>query len=200
MIVDHNHRYICISVPKTGSISLQATLGYIHDVPEPDLYHQGIASVLKNHPNCADYFKFAMVRNPWDRLVSLYFDFTKKRIYQYSALVRHDKPLLSEFVNFEDLCLRITESPWKDNVFFKSQTKQLSMDGKMVMDFVGRFENLQSDFRTICEKIGIAPPPLERMNTGVYEKASYRQYYSDAAREAVAALYHDDIEGFGYEF
>lgn len=200
MIVDHNHRYICISVPKTGSISLQATLGYIHDVPEPDLYHQGIDDVLKNHPSCTNYFKFAMVRNPWDRLVSLYFDFTKKRIFQYSALVRHDTPLLSEFTDFEDLCLRLTESHWKDNIFFRSQTALLSIDGKLAMDFVGRFENLDADFSTVCEKIGIKKQPLEKWNAGVYEKTSYRKYYSDAARKAIATLYHDDVEGFGYEF
>lgn len=201
MIVDREHKYVFISVPKTASISVQFSLGWGHDIPEPDLYHCSIADVLAKHPEAKDFFKFAFVRNPWARLVSLYFDFTKKRGNQYSAQVRHDQPLLSEFRDFEDLCLRLHESPWLSDVFFRSQTAQLSVDGALAMDHYGRFENLPAEFVAICGKIGIPAPPLQKWNEGVYERDSYRRFYpSQLAVNAVARLYADDIENFHYDF
>jgi hypothetical protein len=201
MIVNHQHRYIFISVPKTGSISTQVSLGFAHDIPEPDLYHQGIATVLANHPQCLDYFKFAFVRNPWARLLSLYKDFTLKRVNQYSALVKHDQPLFGEFRDFEDFCLRVKESPWWNDIFLRSQHRLLSVDGNPhIMDFVGRFESLQTDFDEVCKRLNLGPVPLLKMNTGHYDNTAYRQFYSEASRTAVANLYADDIERFNYEF
>lgn len=202
MIIDHQRRYIFIAVPKTASISIQTSLGHGIGIPEPPLYHQGIAAVLADHPDCADYFKFAFVRNPWARLASLYYDFTKKRGYWYSERIRHDQPLLHEFKDFEDLCLRLPESSWAQDLFFKTQIDQLSVAGRLAMDFVGRYENLVNDYQTICQRLGIASELLT-MNVGVYEKtgdAPYRHHYSEIARDAVATHYRADIEAFDYEF
>lgn len=198
MIIDHAHKFIFIAVPKTASISIQFSLGYGHDIPEPDLYHAGITDVLAENA-CDGYFKFAFVRNPWDRLYSLYHDFTKKRITQYSQLVKHDKPLLSEFEDFNDMCLRLHESSWRNDVFFKSQFNQLGDGKKLLMDQVGRFETLQSDFNCICERIGLRDVPLLHMNQGQCAR-SYAEHYSTEAIEAVRELYQDDVEHFGYEF
>lgn len=200
MIVDHANRYIFVSVPKTGSISCQFSLGYGHDIPEPDLYHAGIAKILADNPGCDGYFKFAVVRNPWARLISLYHDFTKKRVDQYSAQVKHDKPLLSEFKDFEDLCLRLPESSWYRDVFFRSQVDQLSVGGQFKMDMVGRFESLEADFKRICGRIGLGEVQLQKHNVGACDHTSYRKYYTEAARDAVARLYGCDAEMFGYEF
>lgn len=200
MIINHQHRYVFVAIPKTGSISIQFSLGHQNDIPEPDLYHQSLQEAVSSHPECRDYFKFAMVRNPWARLVSLYFDFTKKRVHQYSGLVRHDTPLFSEFSGFEDFCLRVQQTPWWGNVFLRSQVKSLSLDGKVTMNFIGRFENLADDFKTACRLIDLGDVPLQSHNPGVYDKSSYQQYYSDAAKDAVASLYADDIKEFDYEF
>jgi len=178
------------------------SLGHGHDIPEPNLYHQGISSVLfANRRLGADYFKFSFVRNPWARLLSLYEDFTKKRIYQYSAKIRHEKPLFSEFRDFEDFCVNVRSTPWWDDIFLRSQTALLSHDGKMVMDAVGRFETLTTDFSKICCKIFGKPVTIQHHNAGIYNKeAGYRSYYSKKAEYAVAEIYKDDIEAFNYDF
>ncbi len=199
MIVDHDHNYIFISVPKTASLSMQFTLGHGGNIPEPLLYHQPLVEVLETYPDCRGYFKFAFVRNPWARLASLYHDFTKKRGHQYSALVRHEQPLFHEFADFEDLCLRVRETPWWDDIFFRSQFDLVALNGAVGLDFVGRYENLQGDFDTICKRIGVKRD-LIKMNIGKYDSSSYRQYYTDASRDAVAKLYERDVEEFGYEW
>lgn len=199
MIVNHDLKYVAVSIPKTGSISVQFSLGFGHDIPEPDDYHMGIAGILAKFPEAASYFKFSFVRNPWARILSLYYDFTIKRKHQYSGKVRVDKPLFSEFKNFEDFCLNVGHSDWMNNVFFRSQTELLSVGGVMCMDFVGRFENLAGDFAAICDRIGVKANLLQ-MNLGEYSNRDYRSQFTPAATAAIGELYRKDVENFNYEF
>lgn len=200
MILDHTHRYVFIAVPKTGSISVHFTLGHGDNIPEPPLYHQSITTALQNHPECANYLKFGIIRNPWARTLSLYNDFTLKRIHQYSGQIRHDKPLFGEFANFEDFCVNVKNTPWINDIFLQSQTSLLELNGVPAMNYIGRFENLHEDFQTICKMIGVDVGPLQQHNTGKYDNSNHRQHYTAIARDAIAALYHDDIERYGYEF
>lgn len=200
MIIDHYYKYIFIAVPKTASISISFSLGHGDNIPEPDLYHQSLQNVLDEHQGYRHYYKFAFVRNPWARLVSLYYDFTKKRVKQYSALIAHEQPLFSEFVDFEDFCLRVQDTPWWSNIFLKSQTELLSYNNRLAMDYYGRFECLTKDFMTICGQLDIKGVTLQEMNSGTYDRTSHRKHFSERAANAVATLYKDDIENFSYEF
>lgn len=200
MIVNHERKYVFVSIPKTSSISMQFSLGYGHDIPEPDEYHQGLASILEKYPEAADYYKFAIVRNPWARLLSLYQDFTLNRVCQYSAKVRVDRPLLSEFEDFNHLCVNLHQSTWLNDIFFRSQTALLSVNGQLAINFAGRFEALPIAWDTICRQVGLGNTQLLSMNRGKYDSSDHRQYYSEVAVEAVRKLYQDDIENFNYAF
>lgn len=205
MIICEKNRYVFVSVPKTASISIHFSLGYgDYDgvlIPEPDEYHLSIEKAITRRPALREYFKFAFVRNPWARLFSLYQDFLR-RGHQYSKNVRHEKPLLSEFKDFNDLCLNLHQSEWRNNVFFIPQWDLLSIDSPVgrvnMMDFIGKFERLSDDFATVCKKIGVKAE-LQSMNRGSYD-TDYRKYYTDEAREAVARIYHKDISEYNYEF
>lgn len=200
MYLNHNKKFLFIAVPKTGSISISFSLGQT-DIPEPDLYHQSIHSAIQKHPECANYFKFGFVRNPWARILSLYNDFTLKRKYQYSALVKHDKPLFGEFANFEDFCLRVHTTNWINDIFLKSQSELLGVTtDSSLIDYVGRFENLQTDFDRICYMIQCPELRLQSMNIGEYDNKRYKEHYTPAAIDAVARLYATDIKVFKYDF
>jgi hypothetical protein len=123
------------------------------------------------------YFKFAFERNPWDRQVSWYLYKTKSKGVRPS---------------FESFLRDRTKA-------FVGNFDIYSLNGEVCVDFLGRYENLQADFGSVLEKLGLdAPQHFPRTN--VADRGDYRNYYSPATRAVVADWYANEIELFGYRF
>ena len=158
------------------------------------------------------YFKFSFVRNPWARLVSE---------YRYRSRYAHQ-------FSFKTFVFKKMPRPsWNDRYrHVMPQCRYLTnAHGELLVDFVGRFENLQADFSRVCEALGLGPAGLPRVNVsqghegGLFSRKAlyrlagalrghvgspdlkdYRAYYDDETREKVAEIYREDIQMFGYEF
>ena len=130
------------------------------------------------------YYKFSFVRNPWDWQVSLF-----SYMCQFRAHFQHD--LVKNFTFDEYL-------DWRIHCDLVLQSKRIADEqGNILMDFVGRFENLEADFSEICEKLGIEMrlPHKNRSN-----HSSYRKYYTDKSYQLVKEAFEEDIALFNYEF
>jgi len=71
--------------------------------------------------------------------------------------------------------------------------------GNVLVDFIGRFENLAADWATIAAKIG-APPELPHTRKNPGRNKPYTEYYSERTRRIIEDRFRVDIEYFGYKF
>ena len=97
--------------------------------------------------------------------------------------------------SFNDFILWQTNNPY----IYHTQSEFLfDRNGKQMVDFIGRFENLQEDFNKICRDLNIDQIQLPKTNTSQHDH--YRLYYSDETRDIIAKSFKTDIENFKYEF
>lgn len=128
------------------------------------------------------YRKVTIVRNPWDREVSLYY---------WTYRTRTQPPSFDEFVR-----------RWK-KASERKTFELYSIDGRVVADTILRYENLQDDYSAFLKSLGIAQfSELPRAKSKQRKKASdgYRAMYSPELKEIVARRYAREIKAFNYEF
>ena len=204
-MINYEKQFIFVHIPKTAGESIEKLLfnrtkknqrrmlfGSRNKYQTGELQHL-MAHHIKEEvgPDVfSDCFKFSFVRNPWDKLVS-----------QFHFSVQYRKPL-------RDLLKIDKNSSFKDylnsilvldvNVQWDHQHKFVYHNNECLVDFIGRFENLQEDFKIVCDKIGIPRQELPHSNKSTHKH--YTEYYDDETREIVAEKYAKDIEMFGYEF
>lgn len=153
--------------------------GWLQDKKLCHQYNWSPLDEIKNYWN--DYFKFTVVRNPWDRIVSDLHFCKNKGFVDQNLTVKQDV-----IKNFKSV--QRWKSPCVD---------WITLNGENQMDMVLRFENLQHDFQTLCDKLNInATLPM----TNISKHKHYTEYYDDETRQMVAEKYAKDIEMFGYKF
>lgn len=162
-VFNRDYNVIFIHIPKTAGTSMERRefLGRgghqtVHDFQGEDGFE--------------DAFKFAFVRNPWDRYISAWTQMNEGKPAKIgiSAPLQHFRPQ-HEFICDED--------------------------GNVLVDFVGRYENLTEDWTWVCDKLGV-PSDLAHHRPG--DHGPYREYYTPETWAALAEFYAMDIELLGY--
>jgi hypothetical protein len=149
------------------------------------------------------YFKFAFVRNPWDRLVSWWSMINGARpLFEAGQPLNRFQSFVLErartFEEFLDRCDEEVVDPDGRKWIYRNQIEYLTDEaGQLMVDFVGRFETLTQDFETVRQKLGVVQV-LPTENRSGHDH--YTQYYSSAMAENVGRRYERDIARFGYRF
>jgi len=203
-MISFRHNFLYVHIPKTAGNAIQNILRHYSEdkivCEKPgqdgverfqvrnDKYQVEKHSTLKDYrrelgaATLGKLFKFCCVRNPWERAISFYFSphrgevswdreaFKKlvAEIVPASAFVALDKPVASGKSPFENV------------------------------DSVIRYENVDEDFRKVCERIGIPPAELPVRNKS--RRGHFTQYYDLELVDLVRARSSDEIDYFGYEF
>ena len=142
----------------------------------------------------AGLFKFVFVRNPWDLQVSSFHH------------IRRERPHLMAHIETFDHFMRWKLDPERPYQYHVDTSIELQSDyvvdlhGKVLVDFIGRYESLHDDFAEACRRIGVAAPTLPHKRQAKDRGKDYRSYYSDALAEQVAERFAADIRLFGYTF
>lgn len=218
MLISHHYRFLFVHIAKTGGTSVRAALkryrwmdryapaivliNLLDQVTRP---RHRLGCKFPRHAKAIaaremlpteiyeSLFKFVFVRNPWDLQVSSFHH------------IRREKPAsLQGVTTFADF-VKLKFDPCRpyDYMLDVSQERQheyiTDLQGRVIVDFIGRYERLQADFDRICDRLGLPRRPLPHHRRAT-DRDDYRRYYSDEIAELVAEHYRRDIELFGYSF
>ena len=184
------HRLIFVHVPKcagtTINIAILRAINGGKPSPEFRLIGQGshpfakVVRELVGKKSWANCWKFGVVRNPWERMVSLY------------AFLR-ERELIESDVTFRSWLLDGSNAHKKA----VPQSYWLCDDGRQIVNTVFRFERLDSVRSALSAHLG------QPIRLGRYRKTAhgdYRGYYDGDMEAWVGEVHAEDIERFGYEF
>lgn len=197
-MINHKYKCIFIHIPKNGGTSIESILGNWELTPENytkligtkyHSQHHKLNSLRKDLRE--KYFSFAFVRNPWDRVVSLY------SYYKSGGNQRADLSIKNKMPNnFKSFVI----DKW--NIIPRShrieQFNYIKADGKINnIDFIGKFESIDKDWEYVAKKIGV-DKNLPHIRASKHKK--YLEYYDDETRQIIENRYANDIKFFKYQF
>ncbi len=210
MLLSDSHSFLFVHIPKNAGSSINQALCPWALAPEQRLANRLLAALgvkvnhygpwrgrrfrrhstaqlLRDHLPTDVWqrlFKFAFVRNPWDRLVSQY-----KYILQVPAHHRHRLVQKMTFAEFADY--------WTGGGYASQTAFVTDSTGTVIVDFIGRCENIDDDFAHICRQLGVEPN-IGHANRS--RRKDYRSYYDAHSRDMVAARLRDELDMFEYTF
>lgn len=205
MIYTYQGNCLFVHVSRTAGSSISNLLYHqFSDTQQIYGQHDPIARVL-DHPNIDlnTVYSFAVVRNPWERLVSWY------NLINSRPGFAHQKPnqqallegqnLQQDFEMFVENWL--SETWLVDGVEHRraSQYSQLcDRNYELLVNQVCRFESLNNDITKVIDSIGIKIPFSDCLNAST--PCIYQHYYNAVSKDMVTKLCADDIENFSYQF
>jgi Sulfotransferase family len=154
-------------------------------------------------------FSFSFVRNPWDRLVSCYRDKVLGEVSDFTSFhptrgvayclarfdaLRADMP----FDEFVEVIATIPDDQ-ADEHFRSQHTFVTDGAGELALDFLGRFERLDEDFKRVCQELGIPSLTLPFVQAA-RTRRDYKSYYTPSTRRLVAERFAADVRLFNYDF
>ena len=180
--------FIFIHVNKTAGRSIEAALKipFEHVTASEKIADIGLARWRKK-------YTFAVVRNPFDRVVSHYHYRLGK-----GANLLEAKPV--EFNRWVELAYGRRDPRYYDNprMFMPCMDWISDDDGNVLVTFVARFENLNDDFAMICKHIVNRRITLPHVNAS--QRGHYKDYYNDASIDIVRRCFARDLEAFSYDY
>lgn len=203
MIISHQHQFIFVAIPKTGThavrFALRPHLGK-HDEEQVGLFqesklnHPKLAAFRNGHLSALEgkkeldywdrYISFSFVRNPYARFVS----FAHYFYGEHPIMQRHPTLHLKNLLLF----------PPKDRVLWlKPQVDFLcNKEGEIIINEVGKVECLQQDYDDICQQLKLPTSTLARVNMSSHR--SFQSYYDEELAEMIYKYYEQDFLTFQY--
>lgn len=123
------------------------------------------------------YYKFCFERNPWDKTLSYFYWVNRNN--KYSSF--------DEFLEKDPLC---------------SDFHRYTIEGRVAVDFIGRYENLPQDLHQVCQKLNIPFDGWMPRAKGDYRKdrRRYQDIMTKSHRDVIAQVFSREIELLGYTY
>ncbi len=190
------YKCIFIHVPKAAGISVSKTLfGNLGGAHNKLTHYQH----LYTKSTFEEYYKFTFVRNPWERLFSAYHFLKKGGISPRDVVWVEEN--LSHIHDFQSFVMSwLEEDRLNDWFHFIPQVDFLTdTSGKVAMDFIGKYEELEAGFDNVCARLKVNKK-LPHLNKTTALKRNYKDFYTGEMIDKVARIYKKDVETLGYTF
>lgn len=153
---------------------------------------------IRHFSDASGAFKFAFVRNPWDRFISAFFcqnNVGFKNRDGFNEFVNECNQLNPGILDTNNIESFSTNGVYR--LHFIPQWHFLLDDhDKIGVDYIGHFESLQDDWRYVCDRLDVSPDLAHCRAT---DHEHYKYYYTPESWAVVGKLYQRDITLFGYE-
>lgn len=192
MIITKKKKFLFVHIPRCAGKSIVTALKDKYGTRKMAWEH---ARIKDARFNIKGYTKFCVVRNPWERMVSMWsFLCQFKPVYEN----RHNKRRKWDELRGNSFEWWLIHQGKRSHNLITSDIPQMSWmvkNGRFVMDHVIRFENLAEDFSDIT---GLPTDVLPVTHKTKHK--TYQEYYTKDSREYVERVFASDIKKWGYTF
>lgn len=209
-MISHKHKCIFVHIPKTGGASFENVIWPLRSDKVVENLRKGFVKPYYNKYQTGGlqhltsrqikeevgatvfdaYYKFTIVRNPWEKAVSQYSYMIQKRenLRRFIGMTTR-----TSFRKYLNLILEKEHVQWMKQVDFIYDA-----NGQSMVDNIIRFENIDQGFHSIIKHLGIPHTSLPHINKS--KRKHYTKYYDQESIQIVADLYKEDIEAFNYNY
>jgi len=203
------HGFWFVDIPRTSSSSIRSELGKKFGKAHGKINiletEHAVKQIIIDHRTAIEMrdfigqlkwgklFTFSAVRNPWDRIFS---------IYHY----RKKKNDIPKQWSFKDYVYQLEKATAKSEHFkyrgyrFGASDYILGEDGKIIVDFIARYENRDEDLKVIAKRLSLKNFGKLKIQSAKPKGAHYSEFYDLETQEIIRRLYFKDIELFDYKF
>ena len=154
------------------------------------------------------YYKFTVVRNPFDKLISGFFMYEKRK--QNYSIIQKAKALSRQILDLGNPIDRVQGKTaverfrcWIQKGGEIPDRDKYLIDGQECIDYYIRFEELNEGVKHVCNCLGISfePARIPQMKKGIRDnKVNIQDFYDNKTRQIVEKKYGWELERFGYVF
>ena len=218
-MISHQYNCIYIHIPKTAGTSIEYRLGHFKELKRGVQDHSTIRDIEPlsffgtgklflegkwrllyrrtrrlvrglspiSQEQFKKYFKFTFVRNPWSRVFPWYRNVMRDDLHRKSLKVPSD-------CTFEVFLRKYMGRGMLRPQLYWIQDGR----GKIPLDFIGRYENVEKDFAQVCDVLGLKDKTLPDLLPG--DNPPYVQFYNPQMKNLVAKTCAEEIKLFKFEF
>lgn len=204
MPICYNRNFIFIHIPKNAGSSIEVALGVhkkenmveakdsiIEDGVSYSLQHLTCRQLVNHEltkPYFNTYFKFAFVRNPYQRVLSEYFWLGQKNIDKNKKTPENFSSWIDTYYGIIDKDHKLTQYQYL-----------YDEENNLMVDFLGRVENFNADFEKLTKKFGRIIKPIQYNATRQKKDVDHNLYLNNLNKEKIYNLFKIDFDTFGYE-
>jgi hypothetical protein len=225
----HDHKFIYVHIPKSAGTFIKHYLlsnieeGYKENQNQQDYdekYHvtceRSLSAIAQEVPEYEEYFKFTVVRNPFDRVVSM-FSYLGGWKFDYFTENNIDSPMMPYVQEFHKYYMSndfdgFIKYAYEDQTikkfhagYYEKYLDRIKVSGKIKIDKFYKMENIESCLSSLKKTLNFKSSKgfddwRKNSSSEYKKKKKYQDYYSSYSRSFVENHFFEDLQYFGYGF